>query len=161
MTKPIKKIERQSLLLGQNGTKYDKLDDFKGSWTKVNSFILGDYGRNIYDHGKRIGYALDVRFPGYRGLPVNLIRSLVFEVDGVVIPDECRYIRYEEREYAFNCIGTDKIENTWYWKFGDYLRVFFKIDGGIQQGIHFVKFGLAMHDHYNTTAYCEKNVTIV
>lgn len=161
MAEPIKKVERKSLRLGENNTNYEKIADFQGGWTRVNPHILHDYGRNIYSKGRPIGYAFDVRICGYRGLPINQIRSLVFEVDGVEIPNDCKYIQYENREYAFDDIGNDKFDNSYFWKYGDYLRVFIKIDGGIPQGIHNVKFGLALRDHYNSTAYCEKPVTIV
>ncbi len=157
----IKPIKRKTLGMGQDGLSYDKIEDFKGGRTRENPYILGDYGRNIYLKGERIGYALDIRICGYRGLPINLIRSLVLEVDGQLIPDDCKFIQYENREYPFDEIGTDKIENNWFWKYGDYLRVFFKIDGGIEQGIHQVNFGLALRDHYSSTAYCSKTVTIV
>jgi hypothetical protein len=160
MNEPIKPIKRRSMGMGQSGLKYDKVADFQGG-TRENPYILGDYGRNIYSKGERIGYALDIRICGYRGLPVNLIQTLVFEVDGVLLPDAVKYIQYENREYPFDDIGTDKIENYWFWKYGDYLRVFFKIDGGIPQGIHDVTFGLSLRDHYSSTSVCTKKVTIV
>lgn len=161
MTEPIKVIKRKSIGMGQNGPAFDKIADFQGPFTRENPLILADYGRNIYEKGERIGYCLDVRICGYRGLPINQIRALIFEVDGVTLPDECKSIRYENREYPFDDVGTDKIESYWFWKYGDYLRVFFKIPGGIPQGIHDVKFGLALRDHYSSTAYCAKQVTIV
>jgi len=47
------------------------------------------------------------------------------------------------------------------WKYQDYLRVFIDYPGGLPQGVYNVKYGLALRDHYSTTAYCEKDVTIV
>lgn len=161
MNAPFQTIVRKSIGMGQNGPDFDKIADFQDPRTRVNPLILADYGRNIYSHGERVGYSLDIRICGYRGLPVNQIRALVFEVDGEAIPEECLYIQYENREYPFSDVGTDKIEINWFWKYGDYLRVFFRIPGGIEQGIHDVKFGLALRDHYSSTAYCAKPVTIV
>ena len=161
MHTPFKTITRKSIGMGQNGPDFDKIADFHGPMTRFNPMILDDYGRNIYTCGERIGYCLDIRICGYRGLPINQIRSLVFEVDGVAIPEDCMSIRYENREHAFLDVGTDKIEDNWFWKYGDYLRVYFDIPGGIEQGIHEVKFGLALRDHYSSTAYCVKPVTIV
>lgn len=161
MSEQFKQIKRKSIGMGQNGPDFTRITDFQGPSTRENPLILRDYGRNIYENGERIGYCLDIRICGYRGLPVNQIRALVFEVDGVTLPDECKYIRYENREYPFDDVGTDKIENQWFWKYGDNLRVFFKVPGGIPQGLHEVKFGLALRDHYSSTAYCNKTVTIV
>jgi len=161
MSEQVQTIIRKSIGMGQNGPDFTRITDFTGPFTRDNPLILHDYGRNIYDKGERIGYCLDVRICGYRGLPVNQIRALVFTVDGVEIPDEVKFIRYENREHPFEDIGTDKIENQWFWKYGDYLRVFFKLPGGIAQGLHEVKFGLALRDHYSSTAFCQKTVTIV
>lgn len=159
---PIKEIKRKSIGMGQEGLAFDKMEDFhKSRFGRENPIILRDYGRNIYQNGKPIGYSLDIRICGYRGLPINAISNLVFEVDGVEIPDSAKYIQYENREYPLAEVGTTKIENYWFWKYGDWLRVFFAIDGGIPQGIHDVAFGLSLRDHYSSVAWCKKPVTIV
>ncbi|MGI6334656.1 MAG: C-glycoside deglycosidase beta subunit domain-containing protein [Saccharofermentanales bacterium] len=161
MDVPFKTIIRKSIGMGQNDPDFDKIADFQGPRTRFNPLILADYGRNIYNRGQRIGYCLDIRICGYRGLPINQIRALTFEVDGVAIPEESLSIWYENRQHPFADVGTDKIEINWFWKYGDYLRIFIEVPGGIEQGIHDVKFGLALRDHYSSTAYCAKPVTIV
>ncbi|MGI6039639.1 MAG: hypothetical protein GX257_10720 [Clostridiales bacterium] len=161
MQEPIKLLKRTSMGLGANAPKFDKMEDFTRGMSRYNPLLMHDYGRNIYHKGEKIGYALDVRICGYRGLPINAILQLAFEVDGEWIPDECKHIWYEGKKYKFSDIGADKFDNNWYWKYTDYLRVFFEIPGGIDQGIHRVKYGLALRDHYSSVAYCEKDVTIV
>lgn len=158
----IKEIKRKSIGMGQEGLKFDRMEDFYQSrFGRENPIILRDYGRNIYMNAERIGYSLDIRICGYRGLPINAINNLVFEVDGTPIDDAAKYIQYEDREYPLALVGTTAIENQWFWKYGDWLRVFFAIPGGIPQGIHEVAFGLSLRDHYSSAAWCKKPVTIV
>ena len=158
---PIKLLKRNSLGMGEHQPAFDKMEDFSARETRYNPLLMHNYGRNIYEKGEKIGYCLDVRIPGYRGLPINQIQKLCFEVDGQWIDDDCKYIWYDGRDFPISAIGTGRFDNEWMWKYQDYLRVFFKIPGGIPQGIHHVKYGIALRDHYSTTAYCEKDVTIV
>ncbi|MBR6425205.1 MAG: hypothetical protein IKS29_04555 [Oscillospiraceae bacterium] len=158
---PIKLLKRQSFGIGFNPPKYDKISDFTGPMTRFNPLLMGSYGRNIYEKGEKIGYCVDVRIPGYRGLPINQIQQLAFTVDGQWIPDECKYIWYDGKDFPLSEVGTGRFDNEWMWKYQDYLRVFFKIPGGIAQGEHEVEYGIALRDHYSTTAYCKKTVTIV
>ena len=159
--KPIQILQRKSFGIGVNQLKFDKMSDFNGLMTRFNPRLMHDYGRNIYEKGERIGFCLDVRIPGYRGLPINQIQQLAFTVDGEWIPDECKYIWYDGKDFPLSDVGTDRFDNEWMWKYKEYLRVFFKIPGGIPQGIHEVEYGIALRDHYSTTAYCKKPVTIV
>lgn len=157
-----KKPEPMASLFGNRPNfNFDKILDFKKANARKNPLLLRDFGRNIYQDGEKIGYALDVRIQGYRGLPINVIKSLCFEVNGVEIPDDCKEIWYEAHQVPYDDLGTEKLDLNWWWKYQDYIRVFFRIPDGIEQGIHHVKFGLALRDHYNTTAFCEKDVTIV
>ncbi len=157
----IELIKRHSMGLGEHQPAFDKIADFLGPGVRQNPKILLDYGRNIYENGEKIGYALDVRITGYRGLPINQIQQLAFEVDGQWIPDECKELWYEGKRYPMSDIGMDKFDNNWMWKYTDALRIFFAIPGGIEQGVHHVIFGEALRDHYSTVAVCEKDVTIV
>ena len=163
MKEPITLIKRKSFGFGENLPDFDKIEDFLLPHVRAsrNSKLMHDYGRNIYHKGEVMGYALDVRICGYRGLPINAIVQLGFEVNGQWIPDELKYIQYEGKEYPFLDIGEDKFDNNWFWKYTDYLKVFFAIPGGIPQGVYPVKFGLALRDHYSSVAFCEKDVTIV
>lgn len=158
---PIKLIERKSMGMGANPPAFDKIEDFNSGFVRYNPLLMHDYGRNIYHKGEKIGYCVDVRICGYRGLPINSIKALAFEVDGKWIPDECKYIWYDGRRFPFSDIGSGKFDNDFFWKYTEYLRVFFDIPGGIDQGVHRVKYGLALRDHYSSVAYCEKDVTIV
>ena len=128
---------------------------------QINPLLLCSYGRNVYEKGERIGYLLKVRIPGYRGLPLNMIQELCFIVDGEWIPDDCKYIWYKDKQFPLSQLGTGHFDNEFMWTYTDYLPVFLKIPGGIPQGIHKVFYGLALRDHYSTTCFCEKEVTIV
>jgi hypothetical protein len=161
MADPIELIKRRSMGMGHNQPAFDKIEHFQGPFVRFNPLLMHNYGRNIYQKGERIGYCIDVRICGYRGLPINQIQALVFEVDGELIPDARKYIWYGGRRFPYFQIGTGRFDNDFFWKYTDYLRVFFDIPGGIPQGIHHVKYGLALRDHYSSTAYCEKDVTIV
>ena len=156
---PIQLLARKSFGIGVNVPKYDKMEDF--AFAKVSDTYLHNYGRNIYEKGERIGYCLDIRIPGYRGLPINQIHKICFEVDGQWIPEEWMYVWYQDRDFPVSAIGTGRFDNEWMWKYQDYLRVLIRVPGGIEQGVHNVKYGLALRDHYSTTCYCEKDVTIV
>ncbi|MBR2123187.1 MAG: hypothetical protein IJ930_09745 [Lachnospiraceae bacterium] len=154
----LKKVERKSSFK-RPVKAFDKMSDFDNG--RYNPLLLHNYGRNIYRKGQKIGYCLDIRIPGYRGLPINQIAKLAFEVDGKWIDDDCKYIWYDGKDFPISAIGTGRFDNEWMWKYQDYLRVFFEIPGGIDQGIHHVKYGIYLRDHYSTTALCEKDVTIV
>ncbi len=158
---PIKIIKRISFRDGVPQPKYDKISDFTGPFTRFNDLLMHNYGRNIYEKGKKIGYCVDVKIPGYRGLPINQIQQLAFTVDGQWIPDECKYIWYDGKDFPLSDVGTGRFDNEWMWKYQDYIRVFFQIPGGIEQGEHEVEYGVALRDHYSTSAYCKKIVTIV
>lgn len=159
MAEPIKLLHRQSMGMGAGQPAFDKIADFERA--RANHMLMHDYGRNIYENGEVIGYALDIRICGYRGLPINQIQALAFEVDGKWIPNECKYVWYGGRRFPFADIGSGRFDNDFFWRYTEYLRVFFDIPGGIPQGVHRVKYGLALRDHYASTAYCEKDVTIV
>ena len=154
----LKKVERISRG-ARKSPAFDKMSDF--SATRYNPLLMHNYGRNIYQKGEKIGYALDIRIPGYRGLPINQIQTIAFEVDGKWIDRDCMEIWYDGRYFPFSAIGTGRFDNEWMWKYQDYLRVLIRVPGGIEQGVHNVKYGLALRDHYSTTCYCEKDVTIV
>ena len=154
----LKKVERISRG-ARTSPAFDKMSDFNAS--RYNPLLMHNYGRNIYQKGEKIGYALDIRIPGYRGLPINQIQTIAFEVDGKWIDRDCMEIWYDGRYFPFSAIGTGRFDNEWMWKYQDYLRVLIRVPGGIEQGVHNVKYGLALRDHYSTTCYCEKDVTIV
>ena len=158
---PIKILKRQSFGMGANQPAFDKIEDFNGPFTRFNPLLVRAYGRNIYEKGKSIGYQLEVRIPGYRGLPINQIQELAFEVDGQWIPDEWKIVRYKGKEFPLSLIGTGHFDNEFMWTYTDYLPILIKVPGGIPQGVHKVKYGLALRDHYSTVCYCEKDVTIV
>ena len=140
---------------------FDKIEDFGDPHARWNPRLLEDYGRNHYKDGVCLGYCLDIRIPGYRGLPINQIEAIGFEVDGVWIPDDVKYVWYQGKDFPISDIGTGKLDNHWMWRYQDALRIFLKIPGGIEQGVHFVKYGISLRDHYATRACCEKEVTIV
>ncbi|MBE6954440.1 MAG: hypothetical protein E7449_00830 [Ruminococcaceae bacterium] len=140
---------------------FDKIEDFGDPKARWNPRLLADYGRNVYKDGVCIGYCLDVRIPGYRALPMNQIEAIGFEVDGQWIPDEVKYVWYEGRDFPLSDLGTGLFDNNWMWKYQDYLRIFLAIPGGIEQDVHHVKYGVALRDHYNTRACCEKDITIL
>ena len=152
-------VQRKIMRPAAQPPKFDEMSDFNA--TRYNPLLTHSYGRNHYEKGQKIGFSLDVRIPGYRGLPINQIQALCFTVDGQWIPDDCKYIQYDGRYFPIDQIGTGRFDNEWMWKYQDYLRVLFLIPGGIEQGEHEVEYGIALRDHYSTTAYCKKTVTIV
>ena len=156
---PLKLVNRIVGRRHDNPPAFDKMSDFNA--TRYNPLLMHNYGRNIYSKGEKIGFCLDIRIPGYRGLPINQIQTIAFEVNGEWIGTERMSIWYDGRYFPFSAIGTGRFDNEWMWKYQDYLRVFIDYPGGLPQGVYNVKYGLALRDHYSTTAYCEKDVTIV
>ena len=140
---------------------FDRIEDFGDPHTRENPRLLCDYGRNHYEDGLCTGYCLDVRIPGYRGLPINQIEAIGFTVDGVWIPDACKQLWYQGRHVPLADVGTGKLANDWLWQYRDPLRIFLAIPGGIAQGLHLVRYGISLRDHYATRACCEKEITIV
>ena len=159
---PIKILKRQTLGMGANQPPaFDKKEHFMRGFGGANPKFLCDYGMNEYENGKAIGYTLKVRIPGYRGLPLNMIQELAFEVDGQWIPDDCKYVHYKDKDFPLSQLGTGHFDNEFMWTYTDYLPVFLKIPGGIPQGIHRVFYGLVLRDHYSSMCFCEKDITIV
>ena len=156
---PLKLVERIVGRRHDNPPAFDNMSDFNA--TRYNPLLMHNYGRNIYAKGEKIGFCLDIRIPGYRGLPINQIQTIAFEVNGEWIGTDRMSIWYDGRYFPFSAIGTGRFDNEWMWKYQDYLRVFIDYPGGLPQGVYNVKYGLALRDHYSTTAYCEKDVTIV
>ena len=157
---PIKILKRECIGMGKNQPAFDKMEDFYGRGL-YNPLLMHSYGMNIYEKGKAVGYLLKVRITGYRGLPINMIQELAFEVDGEWISDDVKYIWYKDKDFPLSLVGTGHFDNEFMWDFHDYLPVFIKKPGGIPQGVHKVRYGLALRDHYSSTCYCEKDVTIV
>ena len=77
---PLKLVNRIIGRRHDNPPAFDKMSDFNA--TRYNPLLMHNYGRNIYAKGEKIGFCLDIRIPGYRGLPINQIQTIAFEVNG-------------------------------------------------------------------------------
>jgi len=124
--------------------------------------ILTDEGcRSIWEHGKKVGYCVNLKINYYRGLPLCCIDEITLEVDGEKVDPENMLLQHNGREYAYLDIFRDDFPTDFYWLFGEKLRVVVKKEGGIEQGRHRVKVTLGTRRSYTPTmvSVCEKILT--
>jgi hypothetical protein len=125
--------------------------------------ILTDEGcRSIWEHGKKVGYCVNLKINYYRGLPLCCIDEISLEIDGEKIDPAAMSLQHNGREYAYLDILQDDFPTDFYWLFGEKLRVVIRREGGIGQGRHLVKVTLATRRSYTPTmvSHCEKVLTI-
>jgi hypothetical protein len=124
--------------------------------------ILTDEGcRSIWEHGKKVGYCVNLKINYYRGLPLCCIDEITLEVDGEKVDPSAMVLQHNGREYAYLDILKDDFPTDFYWLFGEKLRVVIKKQGGIEQGLHTVKLTLGTRRSYTPTmvAQCKKVLT--
>jgi len=124
--------------------------------------ILSEVGaRSVWEKGKKIGYALNIKINYYRGLPLCCVDEISLEVDGKPVDPSTMYLQHRGREYPYLDILKDDFPTDFYWVFGQLLRVVILNDEGIEQGIHNVKLTLGSRRSYTPTmlAVCEKQIT--
>jgi hypothetical protein len=121
--------------------------------------ILTDVGAmNIWADGKPEGFAVNITINYYRGLPLCCVDEITLFVDGEQIPYEDMYLQHAGHTYEYLDILKDDFPEDFYWKYGDYLRVCVRKEGGIAQGVHKVKLQLGTRRSYTPTllSTCEK-----
>ena len=117
--------------------------------------------RSLWEHGKKVGYCVNIKINYYRGLPLCCIDRISLEVDGEMIDPESMVVQHNGREYPYSELLKDDFPTDIYWIFGEMLRVIVKKDGGIEQGRHNVKLTLGTRRSYTPTmvSVCEKTLT--
>lgn len=124
--------------------------------------ILSDEGcQSLWEHGKKIGYCVNLKINYYRGLPMSCIDEITLVVDGEPVAPEQMLLQHNGREFPYLDILKDDFSTEFYWIFGEKLRVVVKRDGGLPQGRHSVKLTLGTRRSYTPTmvATCEKTLT--
>ena len=124
--------------------------------------ILTDIGcRSVWEHGKKTGYAVNLKINYYRGLPLCCVDQIHLVVDDEEVRPENMVLQHRGREYPYPDILKDDFPTDFYWAFGQLLRVIVKKDGGISQGIHHVSLTLGTRRSYTPTmiTVCEKDLT--
>lgn len=124
--------------------------------------ILTDEGcRSIWEHGKKVGYCVNITINYYRGLPLCCIEEIELEVDGGKVDPNTMSVQHNGREYPYLDLFRDDFPTDIYWLFGEKLRVVVKQDGGIDQGRHSVKLTLKTRRSYTPTmvSNCAKVLT--
>lgn len=124
--------------------------------------ILTNVGaRSVYEHGRRIGFCVNIRINYYRGLPLSCLDYIVLTVDGETARPEDMIVRCSGKEYPYLHILSDDMETDTYWLFGDYLRVTVLRAGGIEPGRHEVTLNLGVRRSYTPTleSSCTKTLT--
>lgn len=124
--------------------------------------ILTDIGcRSIWEHGKKMGYCLNLMINYYRGLPLCCVDEITLEVDGKMVDPKNMYLQHQGKEFAYLDILKDDFPTDFYWLFGEMLRVVVKQEGGIEQGRHEVKLRLGTRRSYTPTMVsdCKKVLT--
>ncbi|HHV10730.1 MAG TPA: hypothetical protein GXX75_10695 [Clostridiales bacterium] len=124
--------------------------------------VLTDYDcRSIWEHGNKVGYAVNLTINYYRGLPLCCVDEITLEIDGEIVDPATIYVQHRGKEFQYLDILKDDFPTDFYWVFGEYLRVVVKKEGGIEQGQHKVKLTLGTRRSYTPTmvAICEKVLT--
>lgn len=124
--------------------------------------ILTDVGcRNVWEHGKKVGWQVNLTINYYRGLPLTCIDEISLEMDGVAVDPSTMYVETSGRKYPYLDLLGETISTDIYWTFGEYLTVIVMQDGGIEQGNHHVKLTLGTRRSYTPTmlSVCEKDLT--
>ena len=124
--------------------------------------ILSEVGaRSVWEHGKKIGYAINITINNYRGQPLCCVDEITIEIDGKKVNPETMYLQHCGVEYKYLDIFKDDFPPEIYWVFGKFLRVVILNGEGIDQGIHNVKLTLGTRKSYTPTviSVCEKKIT--
>jgi len=123
--------------------------------------ILTDVGcRSVWEAGKKVGYAVNIKINYYRGLPLSCVDEISLWVDEEKVDSSALYVQHRGREYPYEQIRADDFPTDFYWVFGEYLRLVVKKEGGIDQGAHNVKLQLGTRRSYTPTmvSTCEKTL---
>lgn len=124
-------------------------------------YVLSEVGsRNVWEAGKKVGYAVNLKINYYRGLPLSCVDEISLWIDDEKVDPKTMYLQHRDREYAYEDILKDNFPTDFYWLFGELLRVVVKKEGGIEQGPHKVKVVLRTRRSYTPTmvATCEKEL---
>lgn len=124
--------------------------------------ILTDVGcRNIWEAGKKVGFAVNIKINYYRGLPLCCVDEISLWIDGEKLDPDTMYVQHRGKEFPYKEILSDDFPTDFYWVFGEFLQVVIKKDGGIEQGLHQVKLRLGTRRSYTPTmvSICEKTLT--
>ena len=124
--------------------------------------MLTDIGcRSVWEKGKKVGYAVNLKINYYRGLPLPCIDEISLWVDGEKVDPESMWIQVSGREYHYPDILRDDMATDVYWMFGELLRVVVRREGGIEQGVHHVALTLGTRRSYTPTmvGHTERDLT--
>jgi hypothetical protein len=118
--------------------------------------ILTDVGcRSLWEHGKKVGYCVNLTINYYRGLPLCCVDEIALEVDGRPVDPAALILQHQGREIPYLDILKDDFPTDFYWLFGEMLRVVVVQEGGIKQGRHKVKLRLCTRRSYTPTMVSE------
>ena len=124
--------------------------------------ILTDVGaRSVWEHGKKVGFAVNLTINYYRGLPLCCVDQITLEIDGEKADPAQMFLQHRGREYAYLDILKDDFPTDFYWLFGEHLRVVVMNGKGIEQGVHHCRLTLGTRRSYTPTmvSVCEKDLT--
>jgi len=135
---------------------------FKGENPMYDAHILTDIGcRSVWEHGKKVGYSINLKINYYRGLPLCCVDEITLLVDGQPVDPASMFLQHQGKEFPYLDILKDDFPTDFYWIFGELLRVVVKKEGGIEQGRHDVKLTLGTRRSYTPTmvSECSKTLT--
>ncbi len=101
--------------------------------------------RNIKEDGKVTGFQFKVRIPYYRGIFLCQLRPGSLWVDGK---------KFEKEEMTWNINGKDRTaeemvsDRETHWAVTEPAVIKVKLDGGLEQGFHDLKFGFCFTSSY-------------
>lgn len=101
--------------------------------------------RNIVEDGKVVGFQFKVRIPYYRGIFLCQLRPGSLFVDGKKFEKEEIIWNVNEKDFTAEEMVSDR-ETHWAVTKPAIIKV--KMDGGLEQGFHDLKFGFCFTSSY-------------
>ena len=107
--------------------------------------IQDDSLKNVMIHGKKVGYAFDIRLSYYRGHFLSVIDELSVRVDGEEIPEQDIFFCLHGKEFGVAQLHDQVSE---FWRIIEPATIKIFKDGGIAPGEHEIDLTLMFHSPY-------------
>lgn len=101
--------------------------------------------QNVVENGETTGFALQIRIPYYRGVPLSMVEDLKVVVDGTEYTGDA--IRFTVSGGTFSLAEMPTV-TFFRWEFGEKATVSVKKTGGLPSGEHQVEVYILLRISY-------------